>query len=296
MGLFVVLIILGVYFFRSDWLKTAQSNGPVLSWASMIQPLTWANHPVVFLIVLLAPVFVLTMFVVPLIEHRVFGIPYLLLSLAVLAFCLGRGNLIDQFDTYTKQWGEGRGKEYLDLVYDDPVVVENDIDVHLAARSGFMYKGIESISCVLFWYVIGGLFVPVTYRMLQILSGKDTPELPARVQSLLKQLIEFIEVIPVTLICFAFNLVSDRKLSGVKEWVHGFRSTTWDIRSMLHNHASFSGLLKPIQEFQLYDLTSSGHRMEFYQEVLSELAALRKAFEYLLILFLIVTGVFLIFT
>lgn len=186
---------------RDDWFhawinKIAGFFGPGKS-----RLLTIVAIPVVF-----------TLFLQALFDARLFGLLSLILFIAVLLFCLGRGDFNDAIKRYLEAWQRGDFESAYDKAGSIGDFRQNDaIDdrqsLHAQVRVAMLYDGYQRWFAVVFWFFLLGPCGALGYR-LSYLCARDE-QLDDIDRQLAMRFIHYLDWIPARLLALSFSLTGN---------------------------------------------------------------------------------------
>ncbi len=141
-----------------------------------------------------------------------FGIPLLILFVAVLLYSLGRGDFSNRLSLYLDCWRRGdlEGAYEHALTLDDferGDKIDNARELHQAVRRALFYQGFERWFSVIFWFVLLGPAAAMAYRLLFLLqTGAHTASDDKEVAG---NALFYTEWIPARILGFTFALVGN---------------------------------------------------------------------------------------
>lgn len=141
-----------------------------------------------------------------------FGLPLLLFYIAVLLYALGRGDFTSELDLYVAAWQRGDLESAYEHAcqledFDGSASMHNAAELHEQVRRAIFYEGFERWFVVVFWFVLLGPAAALLYRLCKIMDsriGSDASE-----QSLLDQMVFYIEWLPARSLALTFAIVGD---------------------------------------------------------------------------------------
>ncbi|CAA0082941.1 Protein AmpE [Zhongshania aliphaticivorans] len=149
-----------------------------------------------------------------------FGLPVFLLSVAILLYCLGRGDFQVRLKLYLNSWqrtdlegayqhGRGFSAELCE------VGAENALELHNSVRKAVFYQGFERWFAVVFWFVLAGPAAALAYRLLFLLANDDQLKQDDRNRA--ATALFYLEWLPVRILGFAFAIVGNFD-TCIKTW------------------------------------------------------------------------------
>jgi len=98
------------------------------------------------------------------------GLPKLVLLVAILLYSLGRGDFRKSLEAYSQAWraGDDKSAQQLFSEFDCalPIVEPDSISgLHAEARMRVLYRGFERMFVVLFWFTLAGPALALAYRL-----------------------------------------------------------------------------------------------------------------------------------
>jgi AmpE protein len=141
------------------------------------------------------------------IQQALFGLPALLLMIAIVIYGFGRGDLRPTWNIYVDQWRRGDFEAAYQTAIDMrgvdvDDVVETPFALHERARSVWSTRALERWFSPVFWFVAAGPAGIIAYRLLRIVADKRDEKNHADVLRVLV----WIEWLPANLMAFTFAL------------------------------------------------------------------------------------------
>ena len=157
----------------------------------------------------LVPALLVT-WVLGLFDSLLFGLPYLILHILVLLYCLGRGDFSVLIQQYRERWqSENFQSAYRYATTELGIAAAEDIDnvdeLHQVIKRELMYQGFQRWFAVVFWFFVAGIFGALVYRLLHLYKSRSSEgELPLVVACL-----HALDWIPVRILALAFAVTGD---------------------------------------------------------------------------------------
>ena len=186
---------------RDDWFiqlgKKLQDVIPI----ARLRLAVWVGLPL-FLVLLLQIV----------LDSLLYGLLSLLFFIAVLLFCLGRGDYSKQLHNYLQSWDQGNFESAYQNALDigdfkQSDAIADQTSLHNHVRRAFIYEGFERWFAVIFWFLLLGPLGAAGYR-LSYLAARQ-PFLDQTDQQLTLRFVHCLDVIPARLLAFSFSLAGD---------------------------------------------------------------------------------------
>ena len=296
---------MAIYYFWPERVRFLRQDQALLSWkdflSAQVKKFTFLEPVYVF--AFLFPPLLIVSLALCLLEQRFLGVLYLVLSLVLFIWALGRLDIREQFSGYKKEWISGQGKLALDELYQGVAVeIDNDKQIHLAARSQLMYNSFQHVFCVLFWFALTGLLVPLIYRGLSVLceasklqeadmsSDANDDGIPfVTIAERMKTIIEW----PATFV-FAclFNFVADKKFAGFAQIENALLlGPNVDIKQLLHGMLVPALSFMSVDEMSEIDLADEKSSSIFYAQARLELEQLEFDVKRAILLFVAILAV-----
>lgn len=141
-----------------------------------------------------------------------FGLPYLLLNILLLLYCMGRGDFFELVGEYKKRWQE---EDYeAAYLYASAQFHIDELDGQLSdsqqlnalVKRELLYMGYERWFAVVFYFLLFGVFGALVYRLTCLYriqcSDKDQ-------RVMLDKIVAVLDWIPVRLLALAFAITGD---------------------------------------------------------------------------------------
>lgn len=202
-----------------------QRDGWYFDWQTQLE--TWLAHgrdkPLHFALSVLGPVIAI-LFVDVAIEGVWWGGLELVLSVLVLLYSLGRGDLSRDIADYLERWERGDLQAILEALRENNEelpAVDSDEDIHREARRRLYTRGFERLFAVLFWFALAGPAGALAYRLVRLYRDSG-PE------GIRDTTLHVMEWVPVRLMVAGFAIIGDYVRTsdeiGKKIWESGLSS------------------------------------------------------------------------
>jgi AmpE protein len=183
---------------RDDWYLAWQGQ---LARLTSLAPGGWGH-----LLVAVAVPTVLLHLLEGTVEHSVWGLLDLLLSVAVLLYSLGRGNLGEDLRHYVERWDRGDTQAIIESLYEHgeqaPDGVDDPESLHRTVRTRLYLRGFERLFAVLFWFVLAGPAGALLYRLVRLYPEQA-------VASARRDLLFVLDWVPARLTALSFAIIGD---------------------------------------------------------------------------------------
>lgn len=156
-----------------------------------------------------------------------FGLPAFALSLLLLLYSLGRGDLQADLKHYLGEWEQGdvQGAYHracrLSADFQEEII-EDAAGLHEQVRKVLFYRGLERWFVPVFWFALlsywpWAVVAAVLYRVVHLLA--HSPKLRAEDRRQCQELMELMEWLPARLLALSFALTG-RFESAFRSWRH----------------------------------------------------------------------------
>jgi AmpE protein len=140
------------------------------------------------------------------------GLPLFAFGLLILLYCLGRGDIHAELDSYLERWLRGD----LEAAYheaaqvagiDAAAPIEDGVSLHAQMRRAMLYTALERWFAVVFWFYVLGPAGALFYRIVQFYAqgGRGSVE----EQRLLHLWLEWLDWLPARLLGLAFAITGN---------------------------------------------------------------------------------------
>jgi AmpE protein len=141
-----------------------------------------------------------------------YGLPELMLFVAVLLFSLGRGDISADVAEYLHRWGRGDFQAAFEQLRSETTrtpQVESTADeygLHKQMRRHFYYRVHERLFAILFWFAIGGPAGAIAYRLAAL---EHTLPPAGEVSSERLRLLHWLDWLPARLLGLSYALIGN---------------------------------------------------------------------------------------
>jgi AmpE protein len=148
-----------------------------------------------------------------LLAGRLLGLPYLLLTVGVLIYSEGRGQLRQQVDEYLDFWrvddALAAGRSARSFAPDAQRLAPKALaSLHRFAVDGLLYRSFSNWFAIVFWLALLGPWAALSYRLLHLyLLGKGAYE--RRNRAAVQSILYYIDWVPARLLGFVFAIVGN---------------------------------------------------------------------------------------
>ncbi len=171
-------------------------------------------------------------------ENGLFGLLGVVLYAAILFYSLGRGNLVEQTQSYLERWRDGDIQSAYHYAIDyfrlpEGSDIEDINQMHESVRAGLFYQWFEQIFVILFWFILAGplgaLFIRLLCLYEKALNDKDSADdlMPLQLQHVVQWL-------PARLLGFTFAIAGNFTLC-FKVWMEAIMDWRRPTQDVLHN-------------------------------------------------------------
>ncbi len=171
----------------------------------------------------------------------------LLLSVGVLLYSLGRGELSEQVEQYLSSWQDAdwQGSWHHAQAFVSQEALNETVDpvqLHDYACRAMVYQGFERLFAVVFWFMILGPAGALFYR----LASLQARALQASEEPLHQQMLYLLEWLPARVLAFTFALAGNFNTS-LQALETGWLDMTQSISTFLGNAMGGALQWKPLQ-------------------------------------------------
>lgn len=145
-------------------------------------------------------------------DHQLFGLPALLISVAVVLYGLGRGDLRQSWAHYIDEWQRGNYQAayqqalQMQALHDD--TIESPFALHQIMRKLFCYHAVERWFAPVFWFMTLGPAVILAYRFLHLATNLSGDPYQAQRQLAWRALL-WLEWLPERVLALTFALAGN---------------------------------------------------------------------------------------
>lgn len=141
-----------------------------------------------------------------------FGLPSLLLFVAVLLFSLGRGNASENLRRYLSAWNHSNFESAYEQAlaigdFQESDSITDHVSLHEHVRSAFLYEGFERWFAVVFWFLLLGPVGAIGYRLSYLCGRIESLTLEDRLIAL--RFVHYLDWVPVRLLVLSFALTGN---------------------------------------------------------------------------------------
>lgn len=145
------------------------------------------------------------------------GLPLFVLELAVLMYCVGRGEIRAQLSSYLACWQRGDYQAaYEDASrvfnfdakgnFDEQASLTNAGELHAHVRRGILYMAFERWFAVVFWFYFLGPWAALFYRILHLTLLQHSADSE---RALIREWLRWIEWLPARILGLAFAITGN---------------------------------------------------------------------------------------
>ena len=259
---FLVLLLTVAAYKVMGWHFSTRHDNWFFALCDRLERLLSGAPRLALLLALLIPLGVVSI-VLKLFSGWFFGFSGVLLQAVILAYALGRVDLIDQLQAYLHKWRSGNIQSAYhqannDFNLDVEFEADNGSNLHSKVCQGLIYQWFKQVFVIVFWYLLAGPLAALFMRLLSLYEKRE-PE------STSLQLLHVLEWLPARLLALTFSVAGNFTLC-FKMWLKAMGDLGMPAATVLFK-SSLAAIGLSAQEL----IDSSTERQVSHLEILQDL-------------------------